>query len=302
MSFRNIDLNLFAIFEVIYDTGNLTLASEILNVTQPAVSNSLARLREHLGDPLFVRAGKRMNPTPTAEQLIVPVRKALRLLEGSVEKQETVNPLEIRKTLRISIGDVGEAILLPKLVAELRKKAPGLTLQAYQIERRQIARKLTANDLDFAIDIPMPAEGLLRHHKLIAEKHVCAMSERHHLAVRDSLSLEEYLKEDHIHVSSRKKGGGVSDLALSALGKSRNNVARLQHYQAAFSLLAETPFLLTAPLSLALQYRCKIYELPFEVQDLELHLYWHASSEQSAVNNWIREKIVTLLADRMLLS
>lgn len=299
MSFRNIDLNLFAVFEVIYDTGNLTLASEILNVTQPAVSNSLARLRIHIEDPLFVRAGKRMNPTPTADQLIVPVRKAMRLLEGSIEKQETVNPAEIKKTLRISIGDVGEAILLPKLVAELRKEAPGLTLQAYQIERRQIARKLAANDLDFAIDIPMPIEGQLRHFKLIAEKHVCAMSNRHHLAGGGVLSLEDYLAEDHIHVSSRKKGGGVADLALSALGKSRNNVARLQHYQAAFSLLSETPFLLTSPLSLARQYPCRIFELPFDVQDLELQLYWHASSEQSAVNNWIREKIVALLADRI---
>ncbi|MCG8492583.1 MAG: LysR family transcriptional regulator [Sneathiellales bacterium] len=293
-------MNLFRVFEVIYDTGNLTLASEILNVTQPAVSNSLARLRDHLDDPLFVRAGKRMNPTPTADQLIVPVRKALRLLEGGVEKQETVNPLEIRKTLRISIGDVGEAILLPRLVAGIRAEAPGLTLQAYQMERRQISRKLAANDLDFAIDIPMPIEGQLRRHKLIAEKHVCAMSKTHALAGCDALSLEDYLREDHVHVSSRKKGGGVADLALSALGKSRNNVARLQHYQAAFSLLAETPFLLTAPLSLARQYPCRIFELPFAVQDLELQLYWHASSEQSAANNWIRERIVTLLADKKL--
>ena len=81
---KNFDLNLFVVFEAIYTHGNLTLAAQVLNVTQPAVSNTLARLRDRLDDPLFIHAGKKMNPTPMAQKMIGPVRQALRLLQSGI--------------------------------------------------------------------------------------------------------------------------------------------------------------------------------------------------------------------------
>ncbi len=280
------------IFEVIYDSGNLTQAANILNVTQPAVSNALARLRSQVGDPLFIHAGKRMNPTAAADELIGPVRQALKLLETGLERDQEFNPAEIRKTVRLSIGDVGESIILPRFIATLRREAPSIRVHAFQLERRSLGQKLAASEIDFAIDIPMQIDGQLRQVSLLSEHQVVALSEKHPLAAGKTLTLEEYLSEEHIHVSSRKKGGGVADLGLSRLGRTRQNVVRLQHYQAAFSLLAQSRYLLTTPVSLTELYPCRVFDLPFEAPDLELQLYWHHSSEQSGVNNWIREKLI----------
>ncbi|OUR77537.1 hypothetical protein A9Q83_10370 [Alphaproteobacteria bacterium 46_93_T64] len=291
MLLQNIDLNLFVVFEVIYDTGNLTQTAQTLNKTQPAVSNSLARLRDTVGDPLFVHAGKRMNPTARADELIGPVRQALRLFQSNMNQDYIFDPLEVRKTLRLSIGDIGETIILPKFVNILRAEAPNITLQVFQVQRRSIASKLAANEIDFAVDIPMPTEGELRHTLLMSDRQVCALSNEHKFAKKSKLSLEDYLSCDHIHVSYRRKGGGVVDIGLGKIGASRNKVVRLQHHQAAFALLNQTDLMLSAPSTLANLYNCRVFELPFEAPNLDLHLYWHGSAERSALNRWVRQKL-----------
>ena len=93
MNLNRIDLNLFAVFDAIYTAGSLTKAADVLCITQPAVSNSLARLREMLNDPLFVRTGHSMTPTPVAQNIIVPARQALALLRRSVQESHTFDPL-----------------------------------------------------------------------------------------------------------------------------------------------------------------------------------------------------------------
>ncbi|MBL4906993.1 MAG: LysR family transcriptional regulator [Sneathiella sp.] len=297
MKLRNFDLNLFVTFEVIYDSGNLTQAAQILNVTQPAVSNSLARLRDRIGDPLFIHAGKRMNPTATADELIGPVRHALELLQGSIERDVEFDPAQSTKIIRLSIGDVGETVLLPRFVEKIRKSAPHIKINVFQVERRSLAKQLAANEIDFAVDIPMPVEGQLRQISLMSDHQVCALSETHPLASKSAITLEEYLSSEHIHVSSRRKGSGVADIELNKLGVVRNNVVRLQHYLAAFALLEQTELLLTTPASLARPYRCKIFDLPFEAPNLDLQLYWHKSSERSSESNWIRHKLLEAAAD-----
>jgi len=291
MSLKNIDLNLFVLFEVIYDAGNLTQASHILNVTQPAVSNALARLRAQVGDPLFVHSDKRMNPTATADELIGPVRQALRLLQGTVDKEPHFEPRESKKIIRLSIGDVGEAIILPRFVEILQEEAPQMKINVFQVERKLIGKKLAANEIDFAVDIPTTVEGQLMQLSLTSDHQVCVVTLGHVLASNSEISLEDYLSCGHIHVSSRKRGGGVADIGLGSLGVSRNILVRLQHYQAGFALLEKSDLMLTAPRSLADLYNVKSFELPFAAPNLDLNLYWHKSAERSGVNNWVRNKL-----------
>jgi DNA-binding transcriptional LysR family regulator len=286
------DLNLYPVFEVIYDTRNLTQAAQVLNKTQPAVSNALARLRLNVGDPLFVQGGKQMNPTPVADELIGPVRQALALIRGSLDRDAGFEPQNVRKKLRLSIGDIGEVTLLPHFIKSLRDEAPGISFEVFHIERRLLPKKLAANEIDMAIDIPMSVEdSSLRQLPLSSDRQVCVMSHRHHLAQKDALSLEDYLECEHIHVSARRKGGGVADIGLGKIGEVRNNVVRLQHHQGAFRLLELTDLVLSAPASLAKHYDCKIFELPFDAPSLDLQLYWHSSTEQSALSRWLRQKL-----------
>jgi len=289
---HTIDLNLFVLFEVIYDTGSLTQTAQTLNKTQPAISNALARLRRSVGDPLFIHAGKKMNPTARADDLIGPVRQALRLLQDSLSDETGFNPALVRKTVRLSVGDIGETIILPGFLKILRQEAPGISVHVVQIPRRSIARKLAVSEIDLAIDILMSVGGELRQCPLMSDRQVCVLSFDHPLASEKELTLEAYLANGHIHVSSRSKGDGVADIGLGKFGASRTKIVRLQHHQAAFAMLDQSGLLLAAPSKLAELYPCKVFELPFEAPGLDLHLYWHNSTEGSALGRWLREKMI----------
>ncbi|MBO0335171.1 LysR family transcriptional regulator [Sneathiella sp. CAU 1612] len=295
MNLNQIDLNLFMTFEAIYTHGNLTLAARHLNVTQPAVSNALARLRERLDDPLFIHAGKRMNPTPMAQRMIGPVRQALRLLLTGISAEEDFDPLTSEKVMRIAIGDIGETILLPRLVERLRQLAPLMTIQAFQVPRRSIPRRLSLGEIDFAVDIPLLANSQLIHSRLMSDQQVCVVGQNHPLAGKAELSLDDYLSLTHILVSSRPRGGGLVDLELGKVGVSRSIAVRLQHYQSAFHMIEQSSLALTAPLQLTRMYNCRTFPLPFAAPNLELQLYWHISTDQTEAGKWLRDQIFSVI-------
>ena len=113
---RRIDLNLFRVFDAIYQEGSLTRAGEVLHLTQPAVSNALSRLRAAYDDPLFVRTAAGMVPTPVAETIVADIRGALQLLDDTLQPGEAFDPRRARRRFRLSAGDQTAALLAPRLL------------------------------------------------------------------------------------------------------------------------------------------------------------------------------------------
>lgn len=290
MQLAQIDLNLFVVFEVIYAEGNLTRASEILHVTQPAVSNALARLRQTFDDPLFVRAGRRMLPTPVAQNLIGPVREALRRLQGGIEAHSRFEPATADRVFHLAMRDLATSLVMPRLLGPLRERAPGLRLQCHQMERQEIEPELAAGKLDFAIDIPQLGRGPLRGLPLLRDDYVCVMRRGHPLA-RRALTLEGYLALPQVTVSGRRHGRSYIDLALGRIGERANTVLRLPHYQPAFHVVLGSDLALSAPRSLVAWYDVEVRELPFEVPPLDSVLYWHRNAEHDPANVWMRAQI-----------
>ena len=147
MNLSKVDLNLFIVFDAIYTEANLTRAGQIVGITQPAVSNALARLRETFNDPLFVRTAQGMVPTPMAQNIIGPVRNALSLLRVSVQESRIFNPLQAVKTYRISMTDLTEAVILPPLFQRLRRLAPTAIIESFLSKRRETTKELAAGRL-----------------------------------------------------------------------------------------------------------------------------------------------------------
>ena len=230
MNLSKVDLNLFIVFDAIYTEANLTRAGQIIGITQPAVSNALARLRETFNDPLFVRTAQGMVPTPMAQNIISPVRSALALLRVSVQESRTFNPLQANKTFRISMTDLTEAVILPPLFQRLRRHAPAVVIESFLAHRRETTSDLAAGRLDFAVDAPLNTDAQVRHIKLMEDRYVCAMRQGHPLAGKASISLDEYLALTHIHISTRRNGLGQVDLALGKIGLQRKITLRSQHY------------------------------------------------------------------------
>jgi DNA-binding transcriptional LysR family regulator len=294
MNLSKVDLNLFIVFDAIYTEANLTRAGQIVGITQPAVSNALARLRETFNDPLFVRTAQGMVPTPMAQNIIGPVRNALSLLRVSVQESRIFNPLQANKTFRISMTDLTEAVILPLLFQRLRRQAPGVVIESFLCKRRETTKELAAGRLDFAVDAPLNTDPQVRHVKLMQDHYVCAMRKGHPL-YKDKISLDEYLGMTHIHISSRRNGLGHVDLALGKMGLQRKVALRSQHYLMASQVLQQTDMVMTVPERFARRHELNFVSLPVkDVSPVETHLYWHESTDQDPANRWMREQMIEL--------
>lgn len=295
MNLSKVDLNLFIVFDAIYTEANLTRAGQIVGITQPAVSNALARLRETFNDPLFVRTAQGMVPTPMAQNIITPVRQALQLLRVSVQESRSFNPEQATKTYRISMTDANEAVILPQLAARIRRLAPGIKIDSFLAKRRETTKELAAGRLDFAIDAPLNTDTQVRHVKLFEDRYVCVMRQGHPLTSKERLSLDDYLAQSHIHISSRRNGLGHVDLALGKMGIQRNVVLRSQHYQMAPLVLDNTDLVMTVHERFAKRHHLHFAQLPIDdVPAIETHIFWHESTDQDPANRWMREQIIEL--------
>ena len=295
MQLQRIDLNLLVVFDAIYGEGGITRAASKLHLTQPAISHALARLRQMFGDPLFLREGRRMVPTPLARRLVEPLRRSLRGLETALNEAERFEAASSDRHFNIGLRDVLESTVLPPLMHGLRKQAPGVAISAVSFERSRLEAELSAGSLDLALDVLLPHGPTIRHQRVGLDRLV-AVLRKNHPATRATLDLKTYLRLGHVAVSSRRSGPGLEDIELSRRGLQRHVRLRCQHYFAACRVVAQTDLLLTMPERYAgvanQQYGNRILPLPFQPPPLDAYLYWHANAEDEPANRWLREQLV----------
>lgn len=293
MDLNKVDLNLFVVLDAIYTESSLSGAARRLYVTQPAVSAALARLRDLFGDPLFERHGRRMVPTPVTDNIIHQVRDALTLMRSSIDKTYQFNPATERRTFRLSMSDLAESIILPRLYKVFEKEAPLSRLQVVQLNRREALRSLSAGQLDFVIDVPVLPNEQLRHCPLFRGEYVAIVRENHPV-LKEELTLDRYLELAHLHVSSRTSGMGYVDYALERLNVKRRIVVRTQHYLMAGKLVAETDLCATVLNYFADFPGTRMLKLPFELEHQGHHLYWHHNRDSDPAIRWIKDAILQL--------
>ena len=290
MNLHRIDLNLFAVFDAIYTAGSLTKAADVLCITQPAVSNSLARLREMLNDPLFVRTGHSMTPTPVAQNIIGPAREALGLLRRSVQESHIFDPLKAEKTFNFACRDLLEVSIIPRLLGQLQKSAPKISITNYEIERKNIVSTMASGNLDFYADASSFSDQHLCKQKIAQDRFV-VLARKNHPSLGQGMSMVAFLQLGHIPVSQRKTGAGPIDVALDKSGEKRKVVMRSQHFLTIPSTLVKTDLIACIPYHLAKHYDLSMYELPFELPPLEYFLYWHMSADLDDAHIWMRDQI-----------
>ena len=294
-----LDLNLFVAFDAIYSEGNVTRAARKLNLTQSALSHALARLRDLFADPLFLRHGAEMVPSPLARALIGPVRHSLQTLTVSVLQARSFDPAAARRRFTIGLRPVLEATVLPPLMARLRVEAPGVDMVSVQVDRRDLPAQLAGGTLDLPVDVLMPLNPDMRCRRLARDTQV-VIARADHPGLNGRLDLERYLAHSHILVTSRRKGPGLEDMALAQIGRHRHIALRCQHYFAACRVAAASDMLLTMPEQYAhsatRNLATRIYPLPVEMPPLDVFLYWHGNVDADPANAWLRELLIPLFA------
>ena len=295
MNLKGVDLNLFVVFEAIYAESSLSGAAKRLCVTQPSVSNALTRLQTTFGDPLFIRDGRGMSPTPAARAIIGSIRSALGLMVDSLQHTNSFSPASADNVFRISMGDLPESLLATELIQYLRLHAPGTRLEIYKAPRSKVVKELRSGRLDLVIDTPWINDEELCCRKIIEQSHVCVVRQDHPV-VKDKLTLEDYLALSHVLVSTRQTGPGYVDLALSKLGLERRIAVRIQHYLIVPDLIRSTDLAVTTTRAFSEASNLKILPLPIKAPAAELYLYWHKNADQDKANQWLRHIALELSA------
>ena len=297
MALNRLDLNLLHVFDTIYREGSLTRAARALHLTQPAVSHSLSRLREHFDDPLFSRQGNQMVPTPLARRFLESMRPGLTQIQSAVNQFHAFDPANQRKTYSLALRDILESTFLPKLMGRL-ESYPELEIVSQRVPRRDMETQLVAGKLDFAVDVLLPVSNqtgheLLRHDRLVV------LARKGHPLTGGGLTLDKYLEAKHVLVSSRSEGPGIEDFELSRFGVQRNIRLRCQHYYAACRVAEGTDLLLTMPENyariIAERADIDILTTPVDLPGIDVHLYWHKAYEREPALIWFREQLASVV-------
>ena len=296
MNARDVDLNLLRVFDAVLREGGVTPAAAILGLTQPAVSNALARLRKLFDDSLFVRTSRGMEPTPFARELAEPVRQALALLESALAHGPGFDPASAARSFRFYMSDVGQIEFLPPLVERVQREAPGVRLEAVALDVDDIGAALATGGLDLAVGF-LPGLGPpLRRRSLFRDPYVCLMRADHPVA---SLTKRKFLEASHALVTYRG-GHRVIEEALERAGLARNIALRVPHFTVLPMVLERTDLVLTLPARVARVFErrgpFKSLPPPLAIPPAEVAVHWHERFEADPGNRWLRELVIELLA------
>src|SRR5262245_26032518 len=299
MNLQTIDLNLLTVFEALMEERGVTRAAKRVGLSQPAMSNALARLRRTFNDPLFVRTTEGMSPTPAAQSLIGPVRSALAQLRDIFEEKSAFAPSASQRLFHLLTNDYVELTMLPLLAKAIRREASGVSLR---IQRSpNVFEPPSANSLAESFDLAigffpdaLTLDARIRSESLWEDWNVC-IARANHPKIRGRISLRQYAEAEHVAVFYKKQGLGVIDTLLAQKGLSRRTALVVPHFTTVPFIVSTSDFIATVPARIAQRFsrQLKLQSLraPIEIPPLRLTLLWHERFHADPAHRWIRERI-----------
>jgi len=296
MNIYAVDLNLLPALDALLSAGNVTRAARQMGITQPAMSNTLARIRELVGDPVLVRHGRTMVPTPAAMALKPVVRKLVEDAERALLTARAFEPATVQATLRLGLSDFWHFALLPKLVTLLAAEAPGVTVQAAPTGSDALHAALPEGRLDAAVFLaPREAPGI-ESVRLVDDNYV-AVVRRGHPLVGQPHSLESFASFARVLITPRGPGAQKLDAALSERGLAARVVLETAHIDVALDVVAGTDYLTVVPSQIAWGAQrtraVELLPLPIDAGSFSLALYWHERTSHDAFHKWMRHHLAT---------
>lgn len=302
MHIKDIDLNLLRVFDAVYRARNVSRAAEALDLTQPAVSQGLTRLRLLVKDPLFMRASGGVQPSPRADRLAPAVRMALGTLEQALSESVQFDPLQSQKTFRIHMSDIGEGRFLPDLMAALRQRAPGVRIETLPLPIASVADALDSGQIEFAFGF-LPSVKDTQRVQLLKDRYIVLLREGHPFAAQ---------------AKRRRRGGKALLDALHQLefvaGRTHSDTLRIlqllqledrvrltaEHFMVLPAIVRATDLAVVMPRNIAQGFAAEggytVIEPPFPLRDFTVSLHWSQRFESDPGNRWMRQTLVELFS------
>ena len=298
---RRLDLNLLLVFSALMRERGVGRAAKRLYLGASAVSMALGRLRQALGDDLFVRAGSVMAPTPRAEALWLEVAPALARIEGAV-RATGFDPSTTQATFRFAAPDDLEFVIVPKLMQRLGDIAPGATLVVRPSDFRAMFHLLDAADAELALSA-LPRHGRERRHrvKTLHRDGFSVLYDRNRLGCAGPIDLKRFVETPHILLSIRGDRHGAVDDALAERGLTRSVIGTVAHFPTMPFILRHRAVIACVP-SLAARFYAEAFDLersplPIPSPEFDVGLAWHARTDGDPAQAWFRSLVEQVLAD-----
>ncbi len=302
-SYTGLDLTQLEALEVLLREHSLTRAARALNVTQPALSKTLARLRRYFADPLFVRVSLRMEPTPKALELQTPVSAILERVRALRAEHVPFDPLRSRRTFRFCVLDAGIIHLLPPLVDVLSREAPHIRVRALPLDTQNLEPWLESGKIDFVLgSFPGLINGI-RRQPLWVETYASVVR-RGHPRLGKTPSRRAFAAEKHVLVSTAGTGHAhqLAERAVEDAVPAENIICRVPMFIGAAFMVKHTDTVATLPVTLAsvlaTDLGLQLVTPPIKLPKIEICQYWHERFHRDPGNKWIRTVFARLYRRR----
>jgi DNA-binding transcriptional LysR family regulator len=288
-----LDLNLLAALDALLQEGSVVGAAKRLRLTPPAMSRALSRLRAATGNPLFVRAGRGLVPTPRASELRERAHAALAEARALLSPETPADPRLLRRTFTVRADDAVTAVLGPPLLARLKAIAPGITV-VFAAEGDEDVSALRAGGIDLDIGVQGPLGPEIRCQLLFEDERVVLMRRRGS-ASRKQISLRDYAAQVHVDVSRRGRLRGPIDAVLEKHGLSRHVAAVVPNQLAAAILVAQSDAIslvsrrFAVSIGPVLGVRC--LKVPAALGSAPIAMAWHPRFDADTGHRWFRDEI-----------
>lgn len=301
MNIRGADLNLLVVLESLMAERSVSRAARRLGLSQPATSNALARLRQLFDDPLLVRRGNAMVPTPRALELAGHVHAGLAHLQAALEGRQAFDPRASTRSFTLATNDYVAFVLLAPLVRRLREQAPKATLQLKTLDNLTSLAPLGRGELDLALGVGTNLAQDYPREPLFEDGYVCLVRDGHP-KVGKRLTLERFVALEHLLVSPYGSRRGVVDTALEQRGYERHVALWVPHFLLAPAIVAQTDLVVTlaerVARELAPRHGLRILPTPLEIPRFVTSQYWDPRHEHEPAHRWLREQVRASVAQR----
>jgi DNA-binding transcriptional LysR family regulator len=300
MELKDVDLNLMLVFHELMMEKRVSVVAIKLGLSQPAVSNALKRLRTLLGDELFLRTSKGMEPTPYAIQLAEPIAYALSAIHSSLNEKYTFDPLTSERTFTLGVTDIGEIYFLPRLMDWLAKVAPHVTVSSVRNTSVNLRDEMEAGHVDLAIGLLPQLKAGFFQRRLFQQPYVCMFRAGHALD-GDAITVEQFCAADHVVVVAAGTGHADMDATIEKKGIKRRIKLTVPHFVAVGHILATTDLISSVPERFAracvAPFNLRYVPHPVVQAPIDINLFWHAKYHRDPGNQWLRGVIFDTFSD-----
>ena len=294
MLLRNVDLNLLVVLDALLTEKHVTRTGLRLHLSQPAISHSLNKLRVLLDDPLLIRQGHDVVLSALAQNLQAPLKGILGQIETLLGQSIDFVPADSQRTFRVAMSDYGAAIVLPKLLVQLRAQAPGTSLVVIQDSRLGMLEQVEQGKIDLAVGVFAALPADVSSDVLFEETFTCLLNRRS-LPENGVLDLDSYLARPHLLVSTDGSTQGEVDNVLRSQGLQRRVAVNVPHWGAAPGMIADTDLILTVATrtldNLPLGDTLVALAPPLTVAPFNYVQVWHNRFNQDPAHRWLRELV-----------